>query len=241
MTKAETNIVVIDKLSVSYAREEQIIENLSLKIRSGEFISVIGRSGTGKSTLLNCIAGLIPYKGEIQRPDRFSYIFQDKSLFPWMSVKENIYFGLDDLSNAQKKRKLADILKIIGLPGFEKRYPRELSGGEMQRIAIARSLVYDHPLVLCDEPFSALDGLTKDSLVNWFADIIGQQKTFVFVTHSIEDAIILSDRIILLDDKGIAGEFIIDIHRSQRTALRFSKEITDYREKINNLINKINK
>jgi NitT/TauT family transport system ATP-binding protein len=186
------------------------LQDINLDISAGEFVCILGPSGCGKSTLLNAIAGFsLPTRGvvEVSRvpvttpgPDR-GMVFQEYALFPWMTVEGNIAFGLEirGMAKAQIKAKVDDLLDMLGMKEFRHRFPKDLSGGMRQRVAIARILALDSPIMLMDEPFGALDSLTRRSLQDELLRIwrtVG--KTVVFVTHSIEEAIYLGTRVVIL-------------------------------------------
>lgn len=186
------------------------LQEISLDIARGEFICLLGPSGCGKSTLLNAIAGfLFPSSGTLDvggeavtgpGPDR-GMVFQEYALFPWMSVERNIAFGLEIKGSAkeEKERTVNALLDILGLRDFRARFPKDLSGGMRQRVAIARVLALDPPIMLMDEPFGALDSLTRRSLQDEILRIWQRfQKTVVFVTHSIEEAVYLGSRVIVM-------------------------------------------
>ncbi len=186
------------------------LKDVSLDIASGEFVCLLGPSGCGKSTLLNAIAGFVtPTSGGISvegrpvtqpGPDR-GMVFQEYALFPWMTVEKNIAFGLElkGVGRSQISAKVEELLDILRLREFRKRYPKDLSGGMRQRVAIARVLALDPPIMLMDEPFGALDALTRRSLQDELLRIWQTlQKTIVFVTHSIDEAIYLGSRIVVM-------------------------------------------
>jgi NitT/TauT family transport system ATP-binding protein len=186
------------------------LKDINLEITPGEFVCVLGPSGCGKSTLLNAIAGFsLPTSGVLEvagkavttpGPDR-GMVFQEYALFPWMTVERNIAFGLEiqGMRKAEVKAKVDALLDMLGMKEFRQRYPKDLSGGMRQRVAIARILALDSPIMLMDEPFGALDSLTRRSLQDELLRIwraVG--KTIVFVTHSIEEAVYLGTRIVIL-------------------------------------------
>lgn len=186
------------------------LKDVSLDIASGEFVCLLGPSGCGKSTLLNAIAGFVtPTSGSIAvegrpvtqpGPDR-GMVFQEYALFPWMTVEKNIAFGLElkGASRSEINAKVEELLGILRLKEFRKRFPKDLSGGMRQRVAIARVLALDPPIMLMDEPFGALDALTRRSLQDELLRIWQTlQKTIVFVTHSIDEAIYLGSRIVVM-------------------------------------------
>src|SRR5207248_623442 len=186
------------------------LDRIDLEVAAGEFVCLLGPSGCGKSTLLNAIAGFIPpSSGEIlvdgkrviePGPDR-GVVFQEYALFPWMTVQANVAFGLEmrDESKAQIAEKVSALLQTLHLSEFASRFPKDLSGGMRQRVAIARLLALDSPIMLMDEPFGALDALTRRNLQDELLRIWSEfRKTIIFVTHSIEEAIYLADRVIVM-------------------------------------------
>jgi NitT/TauT family transport system ATP-binding protein len=205
--------IVIDKVSKVFETEGRrmvALENIALEIPRGQFVCLLGPSGCGKSTLLNAIAGFAPpTAGRVVAdgvpvagpgPER-GMVFQEYALFPWMTVEQNVSFGLEikGQPRAQIAARVAELLKMLSLEDFAKRYPKDLSGGMRQRVAIARVLALDSPIMLMDEPFGALDALTRrnlqDELLRIWAEL---KKTVIFVTHSIEEAIYLADRIVVM-------------------------------------------
>lgn len=203
----------IDDVSMVFGGKDTTVtalKNINFDIAPGEFVSLLGPSGCGKSTLLNAIAGFIaPTSGTITvegkpvaapGPDR-GMVFQEYALFPWMTVEKNIAFGLEIKGAGAKEinDKVEELLGILKLREFRKRFPKDLSGGMRQRVAIARVLALDPPIMLMDEPFGALDALTRRSLQDELLRIWQKlQKTVVFVTHSIDEAIYLGSRIVVL-------------------------------------------
>ncbi len=186
------------------------LKDINLEIEPGQFVCLLGPSGCGKSTLLNIVAGFIkPSEGEVKvgerlvrgpGPDR-GMVFQEYALFPWQTVAQNIEFGLQlqKRSPEERKQRVQDLLEKFGLKEFGNRFPRDLSGGMRQRVAIARLLALDSPVLLMDEPFGALDALTRRSLQDELLKIwLESKKTVIFVTHSMEEAIFLADRIIVM-------------------------------------------
>ena len=208
------------------------LSRVNLRVRSGEFVSVIGPSGCGKSTLLRVIGGLLaPTQGRIrldgrspreaQRHKEIGYVFQDPSLFPWRTVLSNVALPLEvnrrGAGNGRARhRSPRELLELVGLEEFERYYPGELSGGMQQRVAIARALVFEPALLLMDEPFGALDEITRQAmryelLRIWQAGSDTSPKTVVFVTHSIPEAIALSDRVAVLSSSPGSVRAVIDI------------------------------
>ncbi|MGD1932604.1 MAG: ABC transporter ATP-binding protein [Leptolyngbyaceae cyanobacterium] len=203
---------LFSQLSGKKSKDFVAIENINLDIEPNTFVTIIGPSGCGKSTLLNMIAGLSEVTaGEIlfnnnpitgPGPDR-GMVFQNYALMPWMSVEENIRFAVETVypkwSDKQKNRAITEHIQLVGLTGAEKKHPHELSGGMRQRVGIARALAFSPQILLMDEPFGALDALTRGFLQDEIERIWGQErKTVIMITHSIEEALLLSDRIVMM-------------------------------------------
>lgn len=186
------------------------LADVSLTVAANEFVSIVGRSGCGKTTLLNIIAGLLrPTAGEtlingqpVEGPGlERGMVFQNSALFPWLTAIENIEFGPRNLgvSKTERRALAQELIELVRLSGFEKKFPRELSGGMQQRVAIARALATDPEILLMDEPFGALDELTRAEMQSELLRIWeARKKTVVFITHSIFEAIYLSDRVVVL-------------------------------------------
>ena len=198
------------------------LKDIDLAINKGEFVCLLGPSGCGKSTLLNAVAGFalptsgtITVDGRVVRepgPER-GMVFQEYALFPWMTVSQNVAFGLEikGMARAGIKTRVAELLEMLKLSDFADRFPKDLSGGMRQRVAIARVLALDPPVLLMDEPFGALDSLTRRSLQDELLRIWAQmKKTIIFVTHSIEESIYLADRIVVMTYR--PGTVKADIH-----------------------------
>ena len=203
------------------------LQNIDLDIRKGEFVCLLGPSGCGKSTLLNAVAGFQPpTKGTVTvdgrtitepGPDR-GMVFQEYALFPWMTVAQNVAFGLEikGMSKAEIAGRVEWLLEKLHLQDFRNRFPKDLSGGMRQRVAIARVLALDSPILLMDEPFGALDALTRRTLQDELLRIWEEVgKTILFVTHSIEESIYLADRIIVMTYRPgtIKRDVIVDMPR----------------------------
>ena len=203
---------LFSKLAGKGSTDFVAIEDISLEIEPNTFVSIIGPSGCGKSTLLNMVAGLSPTtRGEIllngvpitgPGPDR-GMVFQNYALMPWMTVEENIHFAVETvypkLSAKQLQRTIKEHIQLVGLTGAEKKHPHELSGGMRQRVGIARALAISPQILLMDEPFGALDALTRGFLQAEVERIWEhQRKTVIMITHSIEEALLLSDRIVMM-------------------------------------------
>lgn len=231
------------------------LENLDLSVRSNEFVSIIGPSGCGKSTFLLMVAGLESLtSGEIfcegdmvTGPDpKRAIVFQEYLLFPWQTVRKNIEFGpkVNGVS-ADERRKISDhYINLVGLQGFENQYPHELSGGMKQRVAIARALANNPDVLLMDEPFGALDALTREMLQAELLRIWQSEKcTVLFVTHSISEAVFLSDRVVIMSSRPgrIISDISIDLPRPRSRETLFSPEFKEYEREMRKIIwNEVN-
>jgi NitT/TauT family transport system ATP-binding protein len=225
-------ISAVNKVFSTGDRELVALKDIELEIPHGQFTCLLGPSGCGKSTLLNAVAGFaLPSSGSITvdgkrvtepGPDR-GMVFQEYALFPWMTVEDNIGFGLQikGMPRDQIRRKVDDLLAMLSLSDFRTRYPKDLSGGMRQRVAIARVLALDSPILLMDEPFGALDALTRrnlqDELLRIWAEL---KKTILFVTHSIEEAIYLADRIVVMTYRPgtVKRDIIVELPRERDPA-----------------------
>ena len=199
-----------------------VLDGIDLDIAQGEFVALLGRSGSGKSTLLRALAGIdheAEGTGEIRLPERSAVIFQDARLLPWMRVLDNVLLGV----SGQRARGIAALAEV-GLAGRERAWPHELSGGEQQRVALARALVRDPKLLLADEPFGALDALTRIQMHTLLRRLVAAHDPAVLlVTHDIDEAILLADRVLVLEEGRIAADLAVDlpdnaIERGRRTA-----------------------
>ncbi len=244
---AQDNILVnfqnIQKYFVVNNQPVKVIENFNLDIQEGEFVAIVGSSGCGKSTLLRLLAGLdADFEGEIRidgQPiqgignDR-AVVFQEHRLFPWLTVEQNIELGLinENITAQLKTERIKNAIELIGLHGFEKAYPHQLSGGMSQRVAIARSLVTQPRIFLLDEPFGALDALTRHQMQNELLRIQSQQKiTTIFITHDVEEAVTLADRVVILKPKPGRIEAIIEVNLP-RPRNRSSFELHQLKEQV---------
>ena len=200
-------------------RQTHALQNVSLFIPDGQFVSLIGPSGCGKSTLLALLAGLdTPSEGNITGAKGAGVVFQEAALFPWRTVRDNVAFGLQmrGIGKAERNARAEAALRTVHLFRFANAFPHELSGGMRQRAAIARALVTDPSVLLMDEPFGALDAQTRALLQAELLTVWQQaQKTVVFVTHGMDEALALSDRIILMSARPgrIVGDFLVDAPR----------------------------
>ena len=206
-------LICIDKLSKTFSSrkgELEAVRDFSISIDRGEVVCVVGASGCGKSTLLNLMAGFIqPTAGSILLEGseisgiepRCGMIFQNYALFPWMTVLDNVSFGsrMKGVSKRERQEGAMKWIEMVGLTGFEDAYPAELSGGMQQRVALCRALANEPDVLLCDEPFAALDAMTRQIMQEELLRIVrDSKKTVLFITHSIDEALILSDRLVVM-------------------------------------------
>ena len=232
--------LTIDRVSKVYGRQNDSVlalDNISLEIAAGEFVSLVGPSGCGKSTLLYIVGGFEgPSSGSVEldgRPiegpgaDR-GMVFQDYALFPWKTVAENIMFGLEltGVPREERMARAARFVDMVGLSGFGHRFPHELSGGMRQRCALARSLANDPQVLLMDEPLSAIDAMTRNTLQEDIHRLCsradGGSKTVLYVTHAIDEAVFLSDRVVMLAPRPgrVVGAIVIPFGRERNDDTR---------------------
>ncbi|HKA63602.1 MAG TPA: ABC transporter ATP-binding protein [Methylomirabilota bacterium] len=222
----------------------------SLSVGSNEFVTLVGPSGCGKSTLLKLVAGLVPpTRGRIHVRDQpveepfpdVGFVFQQPVLLPWRTVMDNVLFSIEmlGLEPRQYRKPAADLLELTGLAGFETKYPRELSGGMQQRVAICRALLPDPSLLLMDEPFGALDAMTREEMSLELLRIWEERrKTILFVTHSISEAILLADRVVVMSPRPgrIAREITVDLPRPRTMDLEFDPRFKAHSDEVRGLI-----
>ncbi|MFZ4475404.1 MAG: ABC transporter ATP-binding protein [Saprospiraceae bacterium] len=216
-----------------------ILDNVSIRLKAGEVVSIIGKSGSGKSTLLGALAGFIETKGTIELNGKVGYCFQSNSLYRFMTVEQNIAFGLDELPADQRQEKVQYILSKIGLNALGNRYPDELSGGQVQRVALGRAIAYNPQVLLLDEPFSALDLFTRDQMVLWVSDLIREMNiATVLVTHYLDEALLLSDKVFVLKNNCIQEELVVPFIKYGRDVdIRFTEKFQEAKMKLQNVLN----
>jgi len=230
--------IEIAGVTKQYGNARAVLESIDLVVAKQEFISLIGPSGCGKSTILKLIAGLaVPTSGKIcvdgmtpqNARETISFVFQDATLLPWRTVKQNIGLGLE-LERAphdRREKEIAALLELVALKNVAGSYPRELSGGMKMRVSIARALATNPRLMLLDEPFAALDEMSRDRLNEEILRLRAEQNwTAVFVTHSVSEAVFLSDRIVVLapNPGRIHAEFRVELPAPRTSAIRNSQE-----------------
>jgi len=226
------SVIEIRELTVAYPQARSTnrlvaLWQVDLSLEDGEFVTVVGPSGCGKTTLLNAVAGLLPpTSGSVlvdgepvagPGPER-AVVFQEYALLPWRSVWDNIRFGLEmqPKLRADSKRRIRETIELVGLEGFESAYPHELSGGMRQRVGLARALVADPKILLMDEPFAAVDAMTREVMQGELERIVAQTgKTVIFITHSIDEAILLGDRVVVATTRPGRVKEIVPIELSR--------------------------
>jgi NitT/TauT family transport system ATP-binding protein len=242
----------VSKIFKTRQGEVRALEGIDLAIRNNEFVCLLGPSGCGKSTILGSIAGLTkPSSGAIlidgksietaRQGHKIGLVFQEAVLLPWRTAYENVSLPLEVLKIPRNERaaRIKGVFDLVGLSGFEQRYPHELSGGMRQRLGIARALSFDPQVLLMDEPFGALDAITRDSMSIELLRIWGQQqKTVVFVTHSISEAALLSDRVVVFTPRPGRIAAIVDnpLPRPRPLHLRDSTEFLALSRQLRNLL-----
>jgi NitT/TauT family transport system ATP-binding protein len=234
------------------SEEQQIVQaliNVNLSVMNGEFLSIIGPSGCGKTTLLRIIAGLeqhttgeVLINGEqLTEPwSRVGFVFQEYALFPWRSVSENIEFGLEikNVPKQDRRQRALEYIHKFGIDGFEDKYPKELSGGMKQRVAIARTLINNPSMILMDEPFGSLDSQTRNTMQEFLLNIWqNSNRTILFVTHNIDEAVFLSNRVIGLSKRPGSIKFSLEIAIPMPRD-RTSSEFNQYRKEILNFLHR---
>ncbi len=248
------DVIAVEKLSLRYGGAADgvvALKSIDFKIEDGEFVSIVGPSGCGKSTLLKILAGLLPpTEGEarlndtrINGPRRdIGVVFQSPVLFPWRTVLGNVLLPADVQGLDQRKMdaRARELVKLVGLDGFETRYPRELSGGMQQRVGIIRALIHDPALLLMDEPFGALDAMTREAMNVELQRIwMESRKTVLFITHSTAEAVFLADRVIVMTARPgqIGDSFAVDLPRPRPLDVMNTEAFGTYVRRIRKALN----
>lgn len=233
-------------------KEIKVLDRLDLSAEKGKFLSVIGPSGCGKSTMIRLLAGFIkPTSGKILEDNKEIHgispkrgvVFQHYHLFPWLTVEENIALGLDirHISTKKKKKIVDHYMNVTGLKGFEKAYPKELSGGMKQRVALARTFAINPEILLLDEPFTALDVQTKRFMQDLLLQIWEQEKrTIIFITHDVEEAVFMSDKVVVLTKRPAKVVEVIDINlpRPRDLDVEYSEKFIKIKKHVQEIITK---
>jgi ABC-type nitrate/sulfonate/bicarbonate transport system ATPase subunit len=244
MGEAIINIEHLNKQFLVDKKPMEVLRDINLQVEKGEFVTIVGHSGCGKSTLLKIMCGLVDYEdGIVERNGHAvdgpgpmcGMVFQDHRLLPWLKIKDNVGFGLRNLKKAERDELVSKHLEMVGLAGFENSYPSQLSGGMSQRAAIARGLANNPTILLLDEPFGALDALTRIQMQKEILRIRDEEKTtMVMVTHDIDEAIYLGDRIVVMSARPGEIKEIIKTdayarrHRGSAEFAAYKKRIYDY-------------
>lgn len=240
-TPAPIPVLVVDELSAVFPNDNgglHALDRVSFEVCPQEFICILGPSGSGKSTLLRILAGLLPASGgkvlmngePVAGPwHGIGFVFQKANLMPWRSVLENIWLPLELIGFAPEQYLAAaqEMVELVGLQGFENSLPRDLSGGMAQRVAIARALIHDPNMLLLDEPFGALDALTRERMADELLNIWQKRrKTVVMVTHSISEALFLADRVLVLSQRPgqLKLDLAVDFPRPRLEDMRYTPQ-----------------
>ena len=244
-----TSSISFDRVTKSYRSRSGAVlalSDISFDVSPGEFVSVVGPSGCGKSTILKIVAGIVPHTSGVVAvdgetlagaSDRIGVVFQSPVLLPWRTALENIVLPLDvrGVARASMQKEALDLIHLVGLEGFEGKYPFELSGGMQQRVAICRSLITDPSILLMDEPFGALDAMTREHMNLELQRIwMERRKTVFLITHSIPEAVLLSDRVVVMTPRpGRIDEIIsIDLPRPRSLDMMSAPDFGRYASRI---------
>jgi NitT/TauT family transport system ATP-binding protein len=252
MAKLEVRGVEIEYVLPRTNSRLTALKGVDLEVEGGEFVSIVGPSGCGKSTFLNAVDGLLPVKRgrirvdgrEVKKPGKHgaAMVFQSPSLLPWRTVEGNIRYGLEIQrrhTTSEAKEKVASLVRLTGLEGFEHSYPSELSGGMQQRVNLARALAVEPELILLDEPFAALDAQTRETMQ---AELLrvwqSTRKTALFITHQIDEAIYLSDRVLVFGARPgcVRANITIDLPRPRDLRIKREPRFLEYADQIGSLI-----
>ncbi len=247
--KKDTPVIQIYDLSVTYNGSE-VLKHLNLSIPSNEFVVVVGRSGVGKTTLLKALGGFLSYSGKIQINGRMRMVFQDTLLMPWLTVEENVALSVTPKILKEKKALqhggvktktnkaismylVNNILDELRIAHLKERYHYEISGGERQRVAVARAFVAEPKVIFCDEPFGQLDVFTRRHMHSWLLDLWKRhQTTILFTTHDIEEALLIADRVCILKNGTIEAIHPVSFDRPRKNSLIYTKEFLELKKRI---------
>lgn len=228
--KTSEIVLKVENISFFYEKKDLLIKDLSFSLKKNEFLSIIGSSGCGKSTIIKLISGIKKMNSGDIVGKKTAYMPQKDLLLPWRNVLENILLPseLSKKNLNEEKKKAIDYLKKLNLEKYEEKYPYELSGGMKQRVSFIRTLLTDADILLLDEPFSALDAITKENLQKWLLEVLKDfDKSIIFITHDINEAIFLSDRILVCQNRPLDSfkEYIIP--KEKKLDLEFIKEVKE--------------
>ena len=236
----------VKDVSFSYDNDKKILENINLTLQQGELVCLLGVSGGGKTTLFNIIAGLLhPQEGQVLldgedvtgRTGKVSYMLQKDMLLPYRTVEDNVALPLiiKGMKKKEARKVAGEMFSRFGIEGKEKQYPAELSGGMRQRAALLRTYLFSADVALLDEPFSALDTLTKSEMHRWYLDVMDSIKlSTIFITHDVDEAILISDRILLLNGRPgkLTDEIVIREPKPRRRDFNLTEEFLQYKREI---------
>jgi NitT/TauT family transport system ATP-binding protein len=245
--------LIVREVSLTFPDGDQglhVLKDISFSVTNEEFVCILGPSGSGKSTLLRILAGLLaPSKGQVSYPGLVAplsghpigFVFQKANLMPWRTVQENITLPLElmNIPKSDAAQQAQQLIHLVGLEGFEDSLPRDLSGGMEQRVAIARALVYDPSILLLDEPFGALDALTRERMGSELLRIWGaKRKTVLMVTHAIPEAVFLADRVLVLSPRPgeIRLDVQVDLPRPREELMKYTSEFGDIAKQLRSAI-----
>lgn len=242
-------ILSVHNLSVTYPDNNgglHALDNISFEVRPREFVCFLGPSGSGKTTFLRVLAGILqPTSGSVNfmyhHQQKIGMVFQQSNLMPWRTVMQNIMLPieLEGAGDIKSQNKAREMIKLVGLKGFEDSYPRDLSGGMAQRVAIARALIHDPDLLLLDEPFASLDALTRERMWTELSNIWqAKQKTVIMVTHSINESLFLADRVMVLTKRPgkIKMDIEVDLPRPRPIDVRYTSHFGKLAKKLREAI-----
>jgi NitT/TauT family transport system ATP-binding protein len=235
--------LVLSKTCLTFPDGTEAVRDVDLEVRRGEFVSLIGPSGCGKSTLLRIASGLLePTGGQLHCDQKdIGYVFQDPTLLPWRTVRGNVelFAELHSIPKRERASRAAEVIELVGLTGSESKYPKALSGGMRSRVSMARSLLLHPSLFLFDEPFAAIDEITRERLNDQLMQLFVLEKfAGVFVTHSISEACFLASRVVVMTQRPARVFSVVDVPFSfPRTAdLRFNKDFVDITRQVSDLL-----
>lgn len=239
--------IKVEGLHVCYG-DHKVLDDLSFTLNENEFFVLVGKSGSGKSTLLKAITNLVDYKGSIQMANHAVLVFQEDRLLPWLKVKDNIRLGFNyyqnnhikqsKISRKEIKDKIRHISESLRISQLLNKYPDQISGGEKQRVSIARAFVAEPAFILMDEALKSLDIFTKEMIYEWLMDYFSTtNSTIIYVTHDLEEALLLGDRVALLCGGKIIQELRVPFNRPRNNEIKYTDEFNEHRKHMASLFN----